>query len=58
MREATVYVYRDSSGEWRWRTIAGNGQEIGRSEESYVSRSYCLRVAKDRNPGLRVEAER
>ena len=58
MREPKVYVYRDSEGGWRWRVVAANGQEIGRSEESYTKRSYCLTVARDRNPGLDVEAER
>ncbi len=58
VRKAKVYVYRDKAGGWRWRTMAANGQEIGRSEEGYVKRSYCLTVARDRNPGLEVEAER
>lgn len=58
MSEAKVEVYRDTAGEWRWRVVSANGQEIGRSEEGYNKRSYCLQVARDRNPGLTVEAER
>jgi uncharacterized protein YegP (UPF0339 family) len=57
VREAKVYVYRDTAREWRWRVIAANGQEIGRSEESYARRTYCERVARKRNPGLSVVVE-
>lgn len=57
MRNPKVYVYRDAAGQWRWRVIAGNGREIGRSEEGYVRRGYATRVAGTRNPGLAVVVE-
>lgn len=52
-----VEVYEDVAGKWRWRVIARNGQEIGRSEQGYATRRYCRRVAVERNPGLPVVVE-
>lgn len=49
-RNNTVHVYRDDVGEFRWRLKAGNGEEIGKSEEGYSDRSYARQVAVERNP--------
>jgi uncharacterized protein YegP (UPF0339 family) len=35
-------VYRDASGEWRWRVKAANGRVIADSGESYVKQTDCL----------------
>jgi uncharacterized protein YegP (UPF0339 family) len=35
-------VYRDAAGEWRWRLVAGNGQLIAESGESYQNKPDCL----------------
>ncbi len=34
-------VYKDKSGEWRWRLKATNGQIIATSGEGYVNKSGC-----------------
>lgn len=30
-------IYRDSTGEYRWRLVAGNGQTIADSGEGYTT---------------------
>ena len=34
-------VYKDKSGEWRWRLKATNGQIVATSGEGYVNKSGC-----------------
>jgi uncharacterized protein YegP (UPF0339 family) len=36
------YVYKDSSGLWRWRLRAANGKIIADSGEAYFNKSDCL----------------
>lgn len=36
-------IYKDGSGQWRWRLKAGNNQIIA-SGESYYNRADCLKV--------------
>lgn len=43
-------VYRDSSGQWRWRLRAGNGRIVADSGESYRKQADCL-------AGLRIATE-
>ena len=38
--------YKDSSGKWRWRRVAGNGQIVGASSEGYVNRADCVANAR------------
>ena len=35
-------VFRDASGEWRWRLKAANGRVIADSGEGYANQSDCL----------------
>jgi uncharacterized protein len=35
-------VYKDKSGEFRWRLKASNGQTIASSGEGYSSKKSCL----------------
>ena len=35
-------VYKDASGEWRWRLWAANNKIIANSGEGYVNRTDCL----------------
>lgn len=35
MRRGRVELYRDSSGEWRWRIKAANGRTLADSGEGY-----------------------
>ena len=35
-------VYKDRSGEWRWRFVAPNRKTMGDSGEGYVNKNDCL----------------
>lgn len=35
-------MYKDVTGSWRWRLIAGNNRIIANSGESYNNKSDCL----------------
>lgn len=37
-RTPTIDIYRDASGEWRWRLRATNGRVIADSGEGYRDR--------------------
>ena len=39
-------IYRDASGEWRWRAVAGNGQIVADSSEGYKRKWNAKRAAK------------
>lgn len=39
---AIFRVYKDATGEWRWRLLAGNGRVIADSGEGYRHRQDCL----------------
>lgn len=54
MPAEVVEVYRDDAGRWRWRALAGNGEEVGRSEQGYARRYYARGRAATLNPGVRV----
>jgi uncharacterized protein YegP (UPF0339 family) len=41
MAEDKWEVYKDNSGEWRWRRVAPNGNIVGASTQGYVNRSDC-----------------
>lgn len=38
-------VYEDSSGYWRWRLVAANGEKVAASE-AYASKSNAIRSAE------------
>ncbi|HEU4594627.1 MAG TPA: DUF1508 domain-containing protein [Pyrinomonadaceae bacterium] len=38
----TYYIYKDASGEWRWRLLASNNRNIANSGEGYVNKQDCL----------------
>ncbi|QDT42534.1 hypothetical protein Pan241w_26190 [Gimesia alba] len=35
------YIYKDISGQWRWRYVAGNNRIIAVSSESYFNKADC-----------------
>ncbi len=35
-------VYKDKSGEWRWRLVASNGRTLADSGEGYRNKQDCL----------------
>lgn len=36
-------IYKDQSGQWRWRLKSSNGRIIATASEAYVNKSDCLR---------------
>jgi uncharacterized protein YegP (UPF0339 family) len=52
-----VKVFKDSKGEWRWTTIASNGEPVANSSEGYVNKGHALEQAKALNPGIDVKVE-
>lgn len=38
----TVYVYRDSDGDWRWTRQSQNGRTVGASTEGYRRKIDCI----------------
>lgn len=45
MTEATITVYEDEGGQWRWRLDLGNGQTFASSGEAFHSRDNAHRAA-------------
>ena len=45
-KKDTLTIYKDKKGEWRWRRVAVNGNNVGASSESYVKKSDCIDNAK------------
>lgn len=41
-----IEIYQDKKGEFRWKRIAVNGQNVGASSEGYVKKSDCIDNAK------------
>ena len=37
-----INVYKDRSGNWRWRILAPNGKKVGASTESYKKRKMAV----------------
>ena len=36
------HVYKDASGEWRWRLKAANGNIVADSGEGYSAKADCV----------------
>lgn len=47
--------YRDSSGGWRWRIKARNGNTMADSGEAYEGRHHMLEALFAIHPGIDVE---
>lgn len=43
---AKFEVYKDKSGEYRWRLKSSNGNQIASSGEGYSSKANCLNGIK------------
>jgi len=44
-RPPKTVVYQDAAGQWRWKRVAGNGEIIADSGESYTRLSDAERAA-------------
>jgi uncharacterized protein len=42
----TFRIYRDASGEWRWRLVARNHRVVADSGEGYGRRTDCARAVR------------
>ena len=51
-----VHLYRDKSGDWRWRLVATNGKTVAESGEGYEDYLTCLGMVWNLH-GTRVEYE-
>jgi uncharacterized protein len=40
-------IYKDASGNWRWRLVARNGQTVASSGESFSSEGNARRAAEN-----------
>jgi uncharacterized protein YegP (UPF0339 family) len=40
-------IYKDSGSNWRWRLVAGNGQTVASSGESFDSHGNAKRAAEN-----------
>lgn len=47
MRKRKYIIYRDEAGEWRWKLIASNGNNIRQSGEGYRNHDDCLAMVED-----------
>lgn len=46
MGRMTLTVYRDRSGQWRWKVTAANGRKVANGSEGYRRRVDCERMAR------------
>ena len=41
MSQGKIEIYKDKKGEFRWRLVAPNGQQIANGGEGYASKANC-----------------
>ena len=51
---ASVLVYQDNQGQYRWTALAGNNKKVADSGEGYVNRSHAKKMAKALYPDARI----
>lgn len=45
-RKPRFQAFKDAAGRWRWRLVAGNGEKVATSGESFSSHSNAVRAAR------------
>ena len=40
-------IYADAAGKYRWRLVAGNGQNVASSGEAFESKASATRAAEN-----------
>lgn len=57
MARRKVEVFEGANGRWYWHLVAGNGKIIDgiTQPNGYVRKGYCIRMASELNPGVKVE---
>ncbi|MFB6160057.1 MAG: HVO_2922 family protein [Haloferacaceae archaeon] len=61
MSEATVEVYQDRGGQWRWRLVHRNGNIIAEGGQGYASKRNALdgvESVRENLPDAAVEVHR
>lgn len=54
MKNGTVIFDRNKRGEWAWKYLHANGNEIARSPDGYTRRTVALRVWKNFVSAIRL----
>jgi len=54
---ARTIGYEDAAGEFRWKALDTNGNEVADSGEGYVNKAYAEKAAKDLFPAAEFEWE-
>jgi uncharacterized protein YegP (UPF0339 family) len=54
MNDHHIELFTGKDGQWYWRRIAGNGEQVSGGSEGYVRKIDCLEEAENVNPGLEV----
>jgi len=52
---SVIHIYKDTSGEWRWREVAANGRIISDSGEGYRTKWGVKRAVRRSRPDLPVK---
>jgi uncharacterized protein YegP (UPF0339 family) len=50
-----IAIYKDESGDWRWKAIAGNNKIVASAGEGLRNRMYARKVVSDLYPGVDIE---
>lgn len=53
-RVASVVIYRDRKGEWRWKALAANHKTVSESGEGYRNRPWARKMALEMFPDAKV----
>ena len=52
-----LVMFRDATGEWRWRAVARNGEIVATSGEGYRNASHARAMAERILPGVEIRDE-
>lgn len=47
-----LYIYRDKSGEYRWRRVASNGQNVSVPGEGFTTKYSAIRSGVRKNKDI------
>jgi uncharacterized protein YegP (UPF0339 family) len=53
-RAPKIQVYRDATGDWRWRLVASNGRIVADSGEGYRRKRAALAAASKYLPQYEI----
>jgi len=50
-----VAIYKDESGDWRWKALSANNRIVASAGEGLRNRMYARKVAHDLYPAAEIE---